>query len=219
MLNPDQIQHLIFDLDGTISNPEMGIFNAYRYAFKEMRLPAPPDNLLKQYVGPPLRSVFGTYFNFEEEKINAAIQAYRHYYIEQEGMFENNLFDGMFHFLENLKMKGKSLYVATFKGASVDVILKHFGIFSFFDRIEFYNEPAGITTKERMIENIMHAHEISDKEQVVMIGDREHDILAAHETGVKSCAVTYGFGSIEELVKSKPNFLVNSVNELSGLFL
>ena len=219
MHSKGRFQHLIFDLDGTISNPREGIFNAYRYAFGKMDLPIPDDDKLKQYVGPPLRKVFGAYLNNNEAAIQAAITAYRHYYIDQQGMYENALFDGMFELLSGLNDYGITLSVATFKGASVDKILDHFAISHFFPIVEFYNEEKGIVTKAQMIANILERLQITDKDQVLMIGDREHDIFAAHETGVKSCAVTYGFGSVEELNKCRPDFTVNDVSALKQLVL
>lgn len=212
-------QHLIFDLDGTISNPREGIFNAYRYAFGKMDLPIPDDDRLKQYVGPPLRTVFASYLDNNEDKVQDAITAYRHYYINQQGMYENVLFDGMFELLSGLNEDGISLSVATFKGASVDKILDHFAISHFFPNVEFYNEEKGIVTKAQMIVNILERLQITDKNQVLMIGDREHDIFAAHETGVKSCAVTYGFGSVEELIMCKPDYIVNDVAALKQIVL
>lgn len=219
MHSKGRFQYLIFDLDGTISNPREGIFNAYRYAFGKMDLPIPDDDKLKQYVGPPLRKVFGAYLNNNEAAIQAAITAYRHYYIDQQGMYENALFDGMFELLSGLNDYGITLSVATFKGASVDKILDHFAISHFFPNVEYYNEDKGIVTKAQMITNILDSLQITDKNQVLMIGDREHDIFAAHETGVKSCAVTYGFGSVEELNMCKPDFMVNDVAALKQLVL
>ena len=96
-------------------------------------------------------------------------------------------------------------------------ILTHFEIRKYFSQIQHYNEEKGITTKEKMIELIMQSEQITDKNNIVMIGDRNTDIEAANYHQIKSIGVTYGFGSKQELENTKPTFLVDTVAELHNI--
>ncbi|MFN8282900.1 MAG: HAD hydrolase-like protein [Chitinophagales bacterium] len=208
------MQHFIFDLDGTISNPETGILNGYKYTFNKLQMQIPPHAELRQLIGPPLRNVFRDMYGFSEDDTNHAINTYREYYNHQGGLFENNLFDGMNHLFDTLNQQNKTLHVATFKGAAVDIILKHFNIAQHFKHVLFYNEASNMITKEKMIEHIMEQENTMDKNEVVMIGDRKHDLLAAKAVGVKSVGVLYGFGTLEEINACEPDFIAKDVEEL-----
>ncbi len=211
------MQHFIFDLDGTISNPEHGIVNGYKYAFEKLQIPIPTHLELVQLIGPPLRNVFRDMYGFSEEDATYAIDVYREYYNHQGGLYENNLFDGMDDLFTSLNKKNKTLHVATFKGAAVDIILKHFKIDHHFKHVFFYNEAINMISKEKMIEKIMQQENATDKNKVVMIGDRKHDLLAAKNVGVKSVGVLYGFGSEEEISACTPNFIAKNVEELHAI--
>jgi phosphoglycolate phosphatase len=211
------MQHIIFDLDGTISNPEQGILNGYKYTFPKVNLPTPSDEQLRQLIGPPLRIVFEEVYNLPKDEADFAITTYRKYYNEMGGAYENNLYDGMKELLQQLKSDDKTLHIATHKSAMAEKILEHFDIKHHFSQIQYYNETRNITTKEMMIDLILQAAEIPDKSKVVMIGDRHTDIEAAHYTGIKSIGVTYGFGSKEEIIGSRPDFIAEDVQDLHAV--
>lgn len=211
------MQHFIFDLDGTISNPEKGIVNGYKYSFEQLNIPLPSHAELLQLIGPPLRNVFQDMYGFSEADTTRAIEVYREYYNHQGGLYENELFVGIDELFSSLNKKNKTLHVATFKGAAVDIILNHFNIFHHFKQILFYNEAINMITKEKMIEFIMKQENVSDKNEVVMIGDRKHDLLAAKNVGVKSVGVLYGFGSKEEINACAPDFIAKDVKELYAI--
>ncbi|MBK6275330.1 MAG: HAD hydrolase-like protein [Saprospirales bacterium] len=211
------MQHFIFDLDGTISNPEKGIVNGYKYAFGKLQIPIPSHQELVQLIGPPLRNVFRDMYGFSEEDTTHAIEVYREYYNHQGGLFENNLFDGIDDLFASLNDKNKTLHVATFKGAAVDIILKHFKIDQHFKHVLFYNEVSNMITKEKMIEYIMQQENANDKNKVVMIGDRKHDLLAAKNVGVKSVGVLYGFGSEAEINACEPDFIAKDIKDLHAI--
>ena len=211
------MQHLIFDLDGTISNPEPGILNGYKYTFPSLGLPTPDDSTLRNLIGPPLRMVFEDLYQQTPEKATEAIATYRVYYNQLGGAFENELYEGMLDLIESLTRQQKTLHVATHKGAMADEILKHFNIRHYFNQLQHYNEEKNIITKERMIELILEDENISQLNQTVMIGDRHSDIEAAKYTGIKSIGVTYGFGTRKEIEDSKPDYIANNVAELHTL--
>ncbi len=209
--------HFIFDLDGTISNPEVGIFNGYRYTFQHLNIPIPSNDVMKTLIGPPLRIVFEQHYHLSTSEANFAIQTYRKYYNELGGAFENYLYKDMFDVLHQLHELKNTLHIATHKGNMAHEILKHFKIRDFFSQLQHYNEAKNITTKERMIELILQEENICNKNKVVMIGDRHSDIEAAHHHQIKSIAVLYGFGSNDELEKSNPTYVANNAKELLAI--
>ena len=208
------MQHIIFDLDGTISNPEAGILNGYKYTFPTLDLPVPDDATLRTLIGPPLRIVFEKMYQQTPAKANEAIETYRVYYNKLGGAFENELYNEMYDLLHTLFHQQRKLHIATHKGAMSHEILKHFGIRDYFTQLQHYNEEKNIITKEKMIELILEKESISNLQKTVMIGDRHSDIEAAKYTGIKSIGVTYGFGSQKEIEDSKPDFIANNVAEL-----
>ena len=211
------MQHIIFDLDGTISNPELGILNGYKYTFPTLDLPIPSDETLRTLIGPPLRIVFEEMYKQTPEKTTEAVATYRVYYNQLGGAYENDLYDGMFELIESLFQQEKKLHIATHKGAMAHEILKHFNIRNYFNQLQHYNEEKNIITKEKMIALIIENENISNLNETVMIGDRHSDIEAAKIVGVKSIGVTYGFGSLKEIETSKPDYVVNNVSELHSL--
>jgi phosphoglycolate phosphatase len=211
-------QHLIFDLDGTISNPQQGIVNGYHYAFEKMGLPGKTEAELIPLIGPPLRVVFSENYSFSKPDTDLAIQHYRDYYYGQGGMYENFIFEGMKEMLHELHAKKYTLHVATNKGLHVDKILDFLGVLPYFTSIEHYNEEKGVTQKHQMLTNIL-TQQNTTHEQAMMIGDREHDILAAHHTGMSSIGVLYGFGSKDEMDKCAPTYLAASVGDLRTLLI
>lgn len=211
------MQHIIFDLDGTISNPEPGILNGYKYTFPTLDLPIPDDATLRTLIGPPLRMVFEKLYHQTPEKANEAISIYRVYYNQLGGAFENELYLGMQELLDSLFLQQKKLHIATHKGAMAHEILKHFNIRQYFSQLQHYNEEKNIVTKEKMIELIVEAENITHPEKAVMIGDRHSDIEAAKHVGIKSVGVTYGFGNLKEIEDAKPDYIVNNVAELQAL--
>ena len=210
--------HFIFDLYGTISNPQQGIVNGYHYAFEKMGIPGKSEAELVALIGPPLRVVFRDIYHFSKENTESAIRYYRDYYYGQGGMYENYIFAGMKELLQDLHAKDNGLHIATNKGLHVDKILEYLGVLPYFSVIEHYNEEKGVTQKHQMLNNILTDQKI-EKENAVMIGDREYDVLAAHQTGIKSIGVLYGFGSMEEMERCTPGNIVSSVDELSRLLL
>ena len=211
------MQHIIFDLDGTISNPEIGILNGYKYTFPKVDLPTPSDEVLRTLIGPPLRVVFEKMYGLSAEQTDFAIKTYRVYYNELGGAYENELYAGMTELLHALHQQGKKLHIATRKGAMTEQILQHFQIRNYFSQIQHYNEEKNITTKEKMIELIMQSENENDKNNVVMIGDRNTDIEAAHYHQIKSIGVSYGFGSKDELERIQPTYLAHNIDELHSV--
>ncbi len=211
------MQHIIFDLDGTISNPEQGILNGYKYTFPKVNLETPTDHILRSLIGPPLRIVFENKYGLTPSEADFAIKTYRVYYNELGGAYENVLYDGIFELLSTLKQKKISLHIATHKGAMTHHILSHFKILSYFNQIQHYDEENDITTKEKMIELIIQKEKIQNLDSVIMVGDRNTDIFAAKEMQINSIGVLYGFGTVDEMENCQPTHIANTVKELSDI--
>jgi phosphoglycolate phosphatase len=178
-----------------------------------MGMPGKSETELVGLIGPPLRVVFSEIYHFTPADTDLAIRHYRDYYYGQGGMYENIIFDGMKDMLAALHEAGNILHVATNKGLQVDKILDFLGVLPFFTRIEHYNEEKGVTQKHQMLANILREQSIQP-EEALMIGDREHDILAAHHHHMPSIGVLYGFGTREEMDHCRPTYIVDSVPAL-----
>jgi phosphoglycolate phosphatase len=211
------MQHFIFDLDGTISNPELGILNGYKYTFPKVNLETPTDEVLKSLIGPPLRIVFENMYGLSANEADFAIKTYRVYYNELGGAYENNLYDGIVELITSLHQQNKKLHIATHKGAMTHQILTHFKIREYFSQIQHYDEENNIITKEKMISLILEKENIQDTNTVIMVGDRNTDIIAAKEIGIKSIGVLYGFGSVNEIENCQPTKIANNVPQLSKI--
>jgi phosphoglycolate phosphatase len=209
--------HLIFDLDGTISNPIEGLKNAFRYALKNMNHPDADDDLLNTFVGPPLQDSIRKHFFTEEEKIWETVAHFRQYYGET-GLFENELYTGIPEILAALKTEGRRLFVATYKPQPyAERILDHFQLKHLFDSIHGVAVDKEDITKDVMITRILGSINDHRKENIVMIGDTPFDIIAGKQVGIATIGLTYGFGRSEDIEAAAPTHIANSVNELKAL--
>jgi phosphoglycolate phosphatase len=209
---------ILFDLDGTLSDPKIGITKSVQFALDRMGITV--DNLddLDVFIGPPLQQSFSDYYSFNEAQTQAAIPHYRERFSDV-GMYENTIYDHIPALLQELKEHGHNLVVATSKPTVfAEEILKYFKIHHHFDLIVGSNLDGTRTAKTEIIQYILdHYGEPSDT--FIMIGDRKHDIIGAHNTGIDSIGVTYGYGSIEEITQINPTYQVSTVSELKEFLL
>jgi len=208
-------KHVLFDLDGTISDPAEGITNSIIYALDKFGIAEKRENLLK-FIGPPLRDSFKENFSFTEEEIESAVAHYRVYFTDK-GMFENEIYKGIPVLLEKLKSRGVSISLATLKPEPfARKILEYFNIIEYFDCVSGNILETSSLTKKDIIAKAME--EVgSSSESAVMIGDRKFDIIGARDHSMDSIAVTYGYGQCDELSAENPTYIVDSVLELSNL--
>ncbi|MBQ3841688.1 MAG: HAD family hydrolase [Ruminiclostridium sp.] len=192
-------KYLLFDLDGTLTDPGLGITNSVMYALRKFDINVDDRTSLYRFIGPPLKDSFGKFFGFSDEQCMLAIKYYREYFTER-GIFENEVYDGIPELLSRLKGKGKTLAVATSKPEPFAVrILRHFGLSDSFDLVAGATLDETRTKKTDVIKYALESLGVSDKAEAVMIGDREHDIIGANENGLDSLGVLFGYGSREEL--------------------
>ncbi|WP_416829004.1 HAD family hydrolase [Ectobacillus polymachus] len=207
---------ILFDLDGTISNPKVGIVTSIQYALNKMGITESDTKKLELFIGPPLKDSFAAYYGFKDEKNNQAIQYYREYFAKQ-GLFENELYSGFLDLLEDLKQQGKKVFVATSKPTVFATrILEYFRIDHYFDGVVGSELDGTRTSKAEIIEYIINKYDLN-QDSMVMIGDRKYDIVGAKENHIASIAVTYGYGTLEELTAASPSYIVHSVKELHAL--
>lgn len=190
---------LLFDLDGTLTDPGLGITNSVMYSLRKFNIVENDRTSLYRFIGPPLRDSFENYYGFSHEQSELAVGYYREYFREK-GIFENVVYDGIPELLERLKANGRNLIVATSKPEEFAVIiLKHFKLYDYFDFVAGAEMSAARNKKSEVIQYALQSCGISDLSSAVMIGDREHDIIGAKESGLDSIGVLYGYGSYEEL--------------------
>ena len=209
--------YFLFDLDGTLTDPGLGITNSVAYALGKYGITVEDRRELYPFIGPPLRQSFSEFYGFDEEKTKEAVAFYREYFSEK-GLFENEVYEGIPEVLSQLKQAGKKLLVATSKPEEfTNRILEHFGLAEYFDFVagatmdETRNEKADIIAYA--LEQIADA----DKSKIVMVGDRKFDILGARENGIDSIGVLYGYGSRTELEEAQATHIVEKPEELLRL--
>ena len=190
---------IFFDLDGTLSDPGLGITNSVMHALKYRNIEVKDRSELYMFIGPPLIETFMEYCRISRKEAEEMVPHYREYFSEK-GLYENEMYEGIPALLTKLKAMGKRLAVATSKPDLFSVeILKHFGIYEYFEFVGGATMQETRTRKEEVIEYVLESMGIEDRSRVLMIGDREHDILGAKKCGLHSLGVLYGYGDREEL--------------------
>ncbi|MEG1541521.1 MAG: HAD family hydrolase, partial [Oscillospiraceae bacterium] len=203
--------YIFFDLDGTLSNSAPGIINSVLYALEKMNLPVGDRAQLKKFVGPPLSESFSRYYGLTPEEAGLAVKHFREYY-QAHGIIENEMYPGIDTLLEKLKAGGKRLVVATSKPEPfAKKILARYGIDGYFDFIAGSTLDETRVRKAEVITYALNACEISDKSRVVMVGDREHDIIGALANGLDTIGVLYGYGDRAELEAAGATYIVENV--------
>lgn len=212
-------QTIFFDLDGTLTDPGIGITNSVAYALEKFGISVSDRTELYKFIGPPLKESFAKYYSMNEEDCEKAVFEYRVYF-KNGGMFENKVYDGVKELLEKLRNSGKTLVLATSKPEEFAIqILKHFGLFDYFDYVCGASMDGKISEKADVVRYALETSGNPDKKTAIMVGDRFHDIFGAKQNGLSSIGVTYGYGSFDELKNAGADFIVNDVNELLNVLL
>lgn len=206
---------ILFDLDGTLTDPGEGITNSVAYALRKLGQTPPPRAELEAYIGPPLAGSFEQRAGLDRNTAQLAVEYYREYF-GIKGIFENELYGGIDNMLAALKAAGATISLATSKPTVyAKQIIEHFGIAKYFDAIAGSELDGRRVKKAEVIDYALELLGVSDRGSVIMVGDREHDIIGANKCGVASVGVTYGYGSHEELASSGASHIVDSVDNLT----
>lgn len=210
---------VMFDLDGTLTDPKIGITKSIQYALLKLGIEEDNPNKLTEFIGPPLLESFKKHYLFNDLRARKAVDFYREYYV-QKGIFETKIRSDMPKILKQLHDNDKKLILATSKPTIyAERVLEHFDIHKYFLSVVGSNLDLTLTHKDEIIGYIISSLTNYRNNQMVMVGDRGDDIVGAHHNGINSIAVTYGYGSIEELENANPTHIVHSVEELKSLLI
>ena len=188
------IELILFDLDGTLIDSSEGIINSVIYALKKFGIEETEREKLHAFIGPPLTDSFTKYYGFSEEESWKAVDAYREYY-QDKGIFECKLYDGIPDVLKAVKQAGKKALVVTSKPeVYAKQIMDHFSLTPYFTCVAGMELDGGRGTKAEVIEYAFRENGITDLKNVLMIGDREYDVIGAHKIGIDCLGILYGFG-------------------------
>lgn len=212
-------KYILFDLDGTLTDPAVGITTSVAYALKKFGIVVDDITQLNHFIGPPLLDSFMECYGFSEEKAYTAIEYYRERF-RDTGIYENRVYDGVENMLEALKKSGREIILATSKPEPfAREILRHFSLEKYFVYAAGSNLDGTRTAKAEVIEYALESVGVEDKTSAVMIGDRKHDIIGAQKTGLDSIGVLFGYGSREELEAAGATYIVETVVDISKLIM
>ena len=210
-------KYILFDLDGTLTDPGTGITNSVAYALKKFGIGNTDRTELYKFIGPPLKDSFAKYYGLSDSQCDMAVQEYRVYF-KAGGMFENKVYDGIPKVLEQLKEKGKKLYVSTSKPEEFAItILKHFDLYKYFDLVGGASMDGTRSVKSDVIKYTLAKANINSIENAIMVGDKYHDILGAKSVNMASLGVTYGYGDYNELKKAGADYIVNTPTDILNI--
>ena len=206
-------QYLLFDLDGTLTDPMVGITSSVQYALEKFGIHVRYLKELIPFIGPPLAESFQKFYGFSKEDAEKAIQYYREYYAPK-GIFENEVYEGIPEMLAHLTEAGFTLLVATSKPTVfARKVLKHFGMEDYFSFVGGSELDGSRTKKAEVISYILKTCGIEAKE-AIMIGDRRHDIEGGKACGLESVGVLYGYGTEQELTEAGADHIIRTGAEL-----
>lgn len=207
-------KYIFFDLDGTLTDSSEGILKSLVYSFEQIGEPCPSMEVLKSFIGPPLTVSYSEQMHYSTEKAELAIKKYRERY-EDKGIFENYPYEGIKEVLGALKEQGFILAVATSKPEHMSKrICDHFGLTEYFATISGAKSESD--DKAAVIIRAMERLGLTeaDKESILMIGDRKHDIIGAHNCQIKCLGVGYGFAPEGEFEQYGADSVVENVEDI-----
>jgi phosphoglycolate phosphatase len=210
-----EFSRVLFDLDGTLTDPSEGITLCMRHALKELGIVSPELTELARFIGPPLRTVFVD-VGVPAADVPRAVELFRERF-GSIGLYENQVYEGVPEMLHQLSSAGLDLRIATSKPTEFAVrILDHFAL------SQFFSDIVGATldgSRDSKADVIAHAIRDTGPAATVMIGDRMHDLQGATAHGIPAIGVTWGFGSYDELAAEAPIYIAASVPELAAAIL
>lgn len=210
-------QNILFDLDGTLTDPRLGITRSIQFALAKLGIDEPDITRLEHFIGPPLLQAFMQFYDMDEARAWEAVGFYRERF-KVTGLYENQVFDGVPELLEALAGQGRTLYIATSKPwVFAHEIARHFDFAKYF-KVIYGSELDGTRTdKVELIAHLLEQEGL-DPSQTLMIGDRKHDLIGGLRNGLDVAAVGYGFGSHEELTAQTPTYHFATMAEMQEAF-
>lgn len=213
-----QYRYCLLDLDGTLTDPGIGITNSVMYALRKYNIEVADRSELYCFIGPPLADSFRKYYGFDEKQADQAVAYYREYFRDR-GIFENQVYPEIAEVLCALKDKGVIVALATSKPYEFAVrILEHFNLIRYFDHFGAATMDGRISKKTDVIAHLLAEVGIEDRSEVLMVGDRDQDINGAKANGLHGVGVLWGYGSMEELQGAGADYVIEKPGDLTGLF-
>ena len=214
--------HVLLDLDGTLTNSETGIGRSLTHAFTSCGYPPPDEHTIRAMIGPPFEQTFPEH-GIDVHDIERVMHAYRERY-DEVGLFENEMYDGVVEMMDALRSAGHTLTLATAKPEPLAVrITEHFGLTGYFRAQVGSSSEVGSDrrTKGEVIREVFRRlaigpHDRIALDHVVMVGDRDHDVEGAHLNAIDCIGVSYGFGSLDELMRAGARTVVDSPADVVG---
>lgn len=212
--------YIFFDLDGTLTDSQPGIYESLRVMLSHFGLEK-TDAELMPFLGPALWDSLPKYCGFNHEQCVEAIEVFRKHYFEM-GIYNNSVYPGIVSMLEKLKQAGKHLVLATGKPEEqANIVMNHFDLAKYFDFIGGSTMDKSRSRKGQVIRYSMEKCCLTenDKDRIIMVGDRDNDINGAHENGIKVAAVLYGYGNRNEFEFHKADYIMETVDSLGEFLL
>lgn len=214
-------EYVLFDLDGTLTDPALGITNSIMYALEKMGRDIPPRESLYRFIGPPLISSFCEFCGMSEAEAREALRLYREYF-SVKGLFENEVYPDIPCALGKIRNSGAKLLVATSKPEQYSrQILEHFSLDTYFDIICGATMDEKRVKKADIISYALDSAGITEerRDRVIMVGDRLHDIEGARENKIRSLGVLWGYGSRDELRDAGADYIAADTGEMIKIIL
>jgi phosphoglycolate phosphatase len=211
------IDTVFFDLDGTLTDPKIGITASIQYALARFNIRIPTQDELTWCIGPPLHASFKALLGTSDADADRAVELYRERFADV-GLFENTLYAGVEDVLAAVAAPGRRLFVATSKPhVFADRIIDHFGLRRHFGRV-FGSELDGTRVHKTDLLRYALDETATDPARAIMIGDRKHDMIGAANNGIATIGVLYGYGSREELHAAGAMHLCTAPGDIPGCF-
>lgn len=212
-------QYILFDLDGTLTDPREGITKSVQYALSKFDIDEPDLSSLEHFIGPPLYDEFIRCYGFDDTQAKQGVAAYRERF-DRIGWKENLLFDGVPALLAALRSAGRKIAIASSKPTVfVDRILQWFEIAPYFDAISGATLDGTISTKAQVVEQALNMLSVPDRREAVLVGDRFHDVEGARQCSIDCIGLTMGFGGYEELQQAGARYIVQDLAALQRLLI
>ncbi len=234
-------QYILFDLDGTLTDPKVGITKSVQYALQALGIEEPDLDKLEPFIGPPLKDSFMEFYGFHHEQTEIAVEKYRERFVVT-GIFENEIYAGIAQMLANLHCAGKKLAIASSKPTVlVERILEHFAIKAYFDVVVGSEMDGTRSRKEEVVEealrrlvpqifvnssersaeesSIQQINKKALRKSIAMVGDRKFDIEGAKAFGLTGIGVAFGYAQEGELEQAGADYIVETVAELERFLM
>ena len=214
MTHTKRFRNVLFDLDGTLTDPAEGIVRCIQHSLSTLQMACPPPEELTRYIGPPLREVFVAICRSADDiLIERAVAVFRERF-STVGLFENIPYSEVPSMLQRLNSDSYRLFVATSKPqVFAERILQHFELANHFEEIQGNDLEGSLDNKSELLRELLVNRSLNPQE-TVMVGDRKHDVIAAKNNGLVSIGVTYGYGTPSELTAAGVDYICNSPTEV-----